>query len=619
MSGIKNYGLSGIGKDVEFGKKGNRLKSENDRIEVRDFNDSSFVPVSAADPIEDNDLVTKSYLESNMVGNTLELPADGDIQDGAITTWQIGETTYSTAIDELNGLLGLLVPTAPPQLSTFTFAPTGGSNQLLADGADDNTGGNIPSAGSQVYTRFASTLTSTQPNGGTGATGGDSEGANGNLFMNGSDGILSAIVNGSTNGQIALDENDNSGNDGALQLLSNPAYPADTPGFYTALRARLNLSGVQVGYNEASIEHSDTGSTNTIGWVYDDVANAPTISSTSYSLNSSSGKFSSGIQHLTDGDTINIEGTVSNLVGQTYITGTVLRYNTSPAVGLNNMNATDLGTGLSFPLSANLAPQTITGKTIEISSTARFVSSSVNVRAWNSNGSTGTQTVSGDPLLVYTNNLEGGNKPHEVRITGSSENAYRYYLGSGFTGDSPSGTLPAPTSTNWDEEQLLNASGYEHEAVIVAGQLKQDTTDYTSNHIPVTSGADYSSKDSSQYATFIFNQSTLSSISVNITGNYAGLWVALPGVSDDSGISPNALGGNWWDAFALYNGSGVPGRSGDSNAGCATGAPASGSSGTVNMTFGTQSSTNSTNNTVILRIKLNAGQSISAISIGNTP
>ena len=621
---VNNFGLGGIGDNVQLGKKGNRIKNEGDKLSVRDVTDSTYVPISAADPIADNDLVTKSYLENTFgaSSNRLELPEDGQITEGgAVTSWQVGTTTYSTAIDDLNEILGRLVPSAPPSLSTFNIAPTGGNNELLANSATDNTGGSLPSAGSSVYTIFNASFTSTQANGGSGASGGDVEGNNGNLFQSGESGTLKAYINGVEDGSVSLTEGDDSGSYSALQVLSDVPYPASTPGFYHALKARINKSGsIPVGYNEAYLEHSETGTTNTVGWVYDDVANGPSISGTGYSLNTSTtGKYSSGIKHLTNGDTINVEGTFGDLVGQTYITSTVARYTTSPNVGSLDMNATELGTGLTFPLDANLPPQTLSGKVLTIGSTARFVSASMFVSGYNSRGSDTNNPVAGDPILVYTSALEGSNKPHESRITGSGADAYRYYLGASFTGDTPSGTLPAPTSSNWNESQLLNASGYEHEAVIVAGAIKNDQTDYTVNHIPVTPGADYSSKDGSQYVTFVFNQATLSSMSLNITGSYSGLWIALPGVSDNSEVSPNALGGNWWDAFKLYNGSGVPGRAGDTNAGCAVGAAASGNSGTVNVTFGTQSSTNSTNNAVIVRIKLNAGESISAISIGNTP
>ena len=78
--------------------------------------------------------------------------------------------------------------------------------------------------------------------------------------------------------------------------------------------------------------------------------------------------------------------------------------------------------------------------------------------------------------------------------------------------------------------------------------------------------------------------------------------------------SPNATGGAWYNAFALYDGSGNPGGVGN-GAGCGNGAVASGSSGSVAITLGTESTTNATNNVVLVRVKLGSSNSISAISV----
>src|SRR5690606_9837957 len=105
-------------------------------------------------------------------------------------------------------------------------------------------------------------------------------------------------------------------------------------------------------------------------------------------------------------------------------------------------------------------------------------------------------------------------------------------------------------------------------------------------------------RDGAQYATFRFNRTALSQFKINVTGAYAGCWIKLPGVSDNAGIAPN--GGGWWNGFAPYDGAGVPGEAGDAIAGCAAGTVMSGNSGTFTMTFGTQSSTNSTGNAILV-------------------
>jgi hypothetical protein len=103
---------------------------------------------------------------------------------------------------------------------------------------------------------------------------------------------------------------------------------------------------------------------------------------------------------------------------------------------------------------------------------------------------------------------------------------------------------------------------------------------------------------------------------INITGTYIGCWIKLPGVTDDAAIAPNALNG-WLDASLSYDGSGVPGEAGDTAAGCAVGTVMGGGSGSFTITFGTQTSSNATGNEILVRLKLNANQSVTALTFSN--
>ena len=69
--------------------------------------------------------------------------------------------------------------------------------------------------------------------------------------------------------------------------------------------------------------------------------------------------------------------------------------------------------------------------------------------------------------------------------------------------------------------------------------------------------------------------------------------------------------------FKAYDGAGAPGEAGDTDAGCALGAVMNGASGTFQITFGTLSSTGATGNEILVRIRLNAGQSITGLSFSN--
>ena len=88
MSDIKKYGLSGIGSNVELGKDGLRIKDTGSRIEFRDNTDSNLVPIRAATPVTDDDVVTKGYLEKNA-----EIKVTGEIYDNTGITGNSGTPT----------------------------------------------------------------------------------------------------------------------------------------------------------------------------------------------------------------------------------------------------------------------------------------------------------------------------------------------------------------------------------------------------------------------------------------------------------------------------------------------------------------------------------------------
>ena len=67
--------------------------------------------------------------------------------------------------------------------------------------------------------------------------------------------------------------------------------------------------------------------------------------------------------------------------------------------------------------------------------------------------------------------------------------------------------------------------------------------------------------------------------------------------------------------FTAYKGSGVPTSA---EPGCASGGVMDTNSGTFTCVFGTESSSNDSNNRVLIRLKLTSGNSISDISLSDT-
>lgn len=59
----KSYDLDGINENVELGKSGPRIKDSSGAVEHRNNADSSYAVVRGADPIADNDLATKGWVE----------------------------------------------------------------------------------------------------------------------------------------------------------------------------------------------------------------------------------------------------------------------------------------------------------------------------------------------------------------------------------------------------------------------------------------------------------------------------------------------------------------------------------------------------------------------------
>ena len=71
----------------------------------------------------------------------------------------------------------------------------------------------------------------------------------------------------------------------------------------------------------------------------------------------------------------------------------------------------------------------------------------------------------------------------------------------------------------------------------------------------------------------------------------------------------------WADMFQAYIGAGVPNNA---NPGCASGGVMDTNGGTFTCVFGSESSSNDSNNRVLIRFKLTNGNSISDISLSDT-
>ena len=158
----------------------------------------------------------------------------------------------------------------------------------------------------------------------------------------------------------------------------------------------------------------------------------------------------------------------------------------------------------------------------------------------------------------------------------------------------------------------FNSSGTPavYEAIVRGGTLRHDQTNYSTGYMPV--GLNLSSgRSGSQYFQVLLTRNAVSEFKITVSGSYAGCQVCLPDNSTwTTGLS-NTNG--WANMFTAYGGSGVPRNA---SPGCAFAGNMTGSSGTFTCVFGTESSSNG-NGKILVRFKLNSGQSITNISFSS--
>ena len=609
MADIKNFGLTGIAEDVQLGKAGPRLKVNNSAVEARTSDETGLVNIRAADGVANSDVIVVSQLNTqvNFLTNEIanSIVADGfhlvlgnvvTDGDGAWTPGAVSLTDtvkVSDAVDQLNEILGKLVPTAPPAFPNslnFTISSTG-SSPVLASGVTDYTSSGI-SAGTSV-TRITGNVSSNNTISQVGP--GDS-------------GTMNLYLDGNIVGSRTLTGSSDNGNYSGLVIAGQAAYPASTPGFWTSVNVSVSAATVtNSGIHSIKAAHTGAGSTANTVFVKDSVTSAPSVTSTSVTQSAAGTvAYSSGVPHYNTSAVLSVSGSMSNLSGQTYYNGNPLAISGSNSI-LVTQSYSYVNVGVSTPIPQNTTAATaITPVTVNVNGTNVHNVGQVTLTGTNVNG-TGTSTPS---TLILVKNGTSGSRINEfsVPVTGlgtspNANNAIRVGMATGNT--------PSNSTSTWTQSESINS----YDAAVVAGILKNDVTNYTTGYLPV--GPDYSGHDAAQYVTFSFSRAALSQFKIVVTGTYAGVWISLPNVSDNNGTSPNALGGAWWDAYQSYNGAGVPGGIGDTNAGCASGSVMNGTSGTFQITFGSASSTSATSNNILVRIRLNTGQAITALSFTN--
>ena len=542
---------------------------------------------------------------------TLGTPTSGSFRGGAYTP--AASHKIDDSVDELNYILGKLVPAQPDNIGGVSLSLTGtaGVGRLCAGFTPtNNSGASAPVAGTQYTRNTDSTITTnyiTQygPGDSGTVTGFVNAVGVGTTTLNVSFGLYAVKSDNGTYDalQIANDKDaaDSSRNVGISSL------------FYEVYDARLINAASPDGYNKAHINQGSNNTANVFWYEDPSTVAAPVISFSGVTAPSSPTlSYSSGVAHYTQAAANNFTYTmtVTNATGDMYSDHTFVTSDGQTSGFANPGNKTYTNFGGANPPVRNFGVGS--GVDCVITNTVRDLHLTLTSNHFSRYdcstpyGSHNNQRISYSTNINIMGTTARTNEIDEDNIlitslgTGSG-NADRVNAGA-------TGNNPTPIYTSWS----ANSSVAAYEAVVRGAVLRHDQTNYSTGYLPA--GPNYSSgRSGAQYFQMELIRSNVSEFNIAVTGSYGGCWVCLP---DNSAWTSSLSGTNGWASmFAAYRGSGVPTSA---EPGCASGGNMSGSSGTFTSVFGTESSSNDSNNRILIRWRLDNGDSITAMSFSAT-
>ena len=579
--------------------------------------------------------ITHDYSSASTGSKTVTMQASGtpDI------TAQTDNATVTVVVED--------VPSAPAGLSSQSLTLSTvyqGNAPKLAHGFEDNTGSETsPSAGDSLITSTArrySTTTSIQT-----AVVDD--------VYRSDQGTLTADWNGSTDGSKTFSTS--TGETGTFTSLvvtaegdandqiSSTTYPQN---FYQVFSARItkDISSEHHGAHIAKLSHGDTGDTNDVYIVKDNLSDTPTVNVGSASLveeTAGTKRYVSGIPYYNAGSPqVKLQGaTVDNWIGQAYRDTASVWYNSSGTnyestsgsaivEGYKNYGDIDgtvtmLNSGIPTANVGISSSYALGDIVIDVTSNnnAKTVES-IKFQMQNVNGTGGYSSETAEKIQVWKSALTGLDTD-EITVSdslgaGHDDDGVRI-SGLGSASDTPAFNSATNyyTSNAWSGAVTVAGTS---EAITRFGTLSHHTVDYSDGYLPVGPDLD-TGRSGAQYATFAFRRTTMSNFTVRLSGKVSGFFIAAPGtdIDDASGLN------GWLDAGTTYGGAGTPGsdtgNGGNGSNGCAF---TSGdriidnttySNDTFTLTLGDQNGTDATGNNILIRIKLESGDSITALSI----
>ena len=225
------------------------------------------------------------------------------------------------------------------------------------------------------------------------------------------------------------------------------------------------------------------------------------------------------------------------------------------------------------------------------------------------------------PSLATIRSIFGdGNTPAQDDPSLSGISGYSADVVGGSSEDTPSfsNSVNNYTANVWSGAVTISNTD---EAVNRFGIIKHFTTDLSGTAYLPTGPDLNTGRSGAQYFTFAFRRSTMANFDITLSGTISGLWIAAPGTNIDNTSGLNG----WLAADTTYGGSGTPGSNtgagGNGSDGCAFTSgdriiDGNGYSNTsFTLTLGDQNASNSIGNTVLVRIKFESGDSLTALSI----
>ena len=550
-------------------------------------------------------------------------------------------------------------PSAPAGLSSksLTLSDSAqGTNPHLCANFDDATGSaDTLAAGTSLESTTARRYTSSTPIDTNTVT---------NFLVNDANGTgstvnqtVTASINGSASGARTFTTSEGGANNNTFTdlVITNhrdydevdASYPQRLYLVATAKIAQA-LTDYTAGLNAQRIESSAGGNTNYVHVVRDLLTGRPTTTiGTVTQGTQGSLRYVSGIPYYNSGSpTLTVTGTtVANFTGQAYqdtaspheygggtnqesTTGEVLASDpTTFTYAQIDGSSTMLSGGIPVKNTGVGSPYTLGTLTIPIGPSSTKTVKTIGAKSRNANGDESSYDEDTTKIQVYTatpsllDKEDGGITVSDSLGDGFNDDAVRISGFGSLSGDTPalfdSSNANYYTDSAWSGAVTVAGT---NEAISRFGTIKHFTTDLSSGYLPA--GPDLNTgRSGAQYFNFAFRRTLMNTFTIRLSGKVSGVFIAAPGTAIDSASGLNG----WLTASETYAGSGVPGsdtgNGGNGSDGCAS-TPGDRivdnttySNQTFAMNLGTQNSSNATGNNVLIRIKLESGDSVTALSI----